>query len=56
MVHYWIVDPAERRLTAYKLAWKRYVKGASGSGEQIVRAQPFPKLEIPLGRLWLPVR
>ena len=56
VAHYWIVDPAERTLRAYKLTRKRYVKSGSGSGEQSLRAPPFAKLEIPLARLWPPVR
>ena len=52
VAHYWIVDPAERTFIAYRLARKRYVKTAAGHDDQIVRAQPFPKLDIPLARLW----
>ncbi len=50
--HYWLVDPLERTFVAYKLARKRYVMAVSARNGQIVRAQPFPLLDIPLSRLW----
>lgn len=53
---YWLVDPSARTFTAYKLSRKRYTKIAAGSAGDIVAAEPFPDLQIPLARLWAPSR
>lgn len=54
--HYWLVDPMKRTFEAFKLQAGRYVKRASGKGDDVVSAPPFPKLKIPLARLWPPDR
>src|SRR6266478_5645189 len=51
---YWILDPEERTIEAYRLAAGRYKLVGEGSGNDIVRLLPFKDLEIPLGELWLP--
>jgi len=51
---YWIIDPAERTIEAYKLAEGRYVRCGRGQSSDIVRLPPFPDLEIPLAELWQP--
>ncbi len=56
VAHYWLVDPLNRTFNAFKLSRKRYVKVASGVNSDIVTAAPFPKLKIPLARIWPPVR
>lgn len=52
--HYWIVDPMQKTLEAYVLRAGKYVGGVSGSGSDLVKVPPFPKLEIPLAKLWRP--
>ena len=50
--YYWIIDPRDRTFEAYVLTGGKYKLAASGSTAEIVRAAPFPKLEIPLEKLW----
>jgi Uma2 family endonuclease len=52
--HYWIVDPKQRTLEAYVLRKGRYEGRVRGSSSDVVKLPPFPKLEIPLGKLWRP--
>ena len=52
--HYWIVDPEQRTLEAYVLRKGKYEGGVRGSGSDVVKLPPFPKLEIPLAKLWRP--
>lgn len=54
VAHYWIIDPRERTAEAYQLKRKKYVRAASGMGNNVVRFPPFPDLEIDLARLWRP--
>ena len=51
---YWIVDPMERTVEAYKLQNDMYVRSGHGTGDQVLRLPPFEELEIPLARLWRP--
>jgi Uma2 family endonuclease len=50
--HYWIVDPRQRTIEAFTLRGKKYVGRVRGSGSDVVRLPPFPKLDIPLAKLW----
>lgn len=52
--YYWILDPKRKRLEGYKLTAGRYRLVASATGDESVALPPFPKLQIPLGELWLP--
>jgi Uma2 family endonuclease len=52
--HYWIVDPKQQTTEAYVLRAGKYVGRVRGSGSDVVRLPPFPKLEIPLSKLWRP--
>jgi Uma2 family endonuclease len=52
--HYWIVDPTKRTIEAYSLRGGKYVGRVRGSGSDVVKLPPFPKLEIPLAKLWRP--
>ncbi len=54
VAHYWIVDPEERTIEAYKLSRGKYQPCGAGRGEQIVRLPPFEGLAISLKRLWPP--
>ena len=52
--HYWIVDPTKRTIEAYSLRTGKYVGRVRGSGSDVIKLPPFPKLEIPLAKLWRP--
>ena len=52
---YWIVDPIERTVEAYKLVDGLYVRSGHGSNDDVLRLPPFPDLEISLADLWRPV-
>ena len=52
--HYWIVDPTRKTIEAYSLRGGKYVGRVRGSGSDVVKLPPFPKLEIPLAKLWRP--
>ena len=52
--HYWIVDPKQRTIEAYVLRKGKYLGRVRGSGSDVVRLPPFPKLDIPLVKLWRP--
>jgi Uma2 family endonuclease len=52
--HYWIVDPKLCTIEAYVLRKREYVGRVRGSGSDVVKLPPFPKLEIPLAKLWRP--
>ena len=52
--NYWIVDPKQRTIESYVLRKGTYVGRVRGSGSDVVRLPPFPKLEIPLSKLWRP--
>ncbi len=49
--HYWILDPAERIFEGYTLE-DGYRLMVRAQGPEVVRAEPFPDLEIPLGEVW----
>jgi Uma2 family endonuclease len=52
--HYWIVDPRQRTIEAYRLRGGKYIGGVRGSGSDVVKLPPFPKLAIPLDQRWWP--
>ncbi len=52
VVNYWIVDPAEKTIEAFRLRAKKYVSAGRGEKNQTVHLPPFEDLEIPLSRLW----
>jgi Uma2 family endonuclease len=52
--HYWIVDPKQQTIEAYVLRKGKYVGRVRGSGSDVVKLPPFPKLGIPLAKLWRP--
>jgi Uma2 family endonuclease len=54
VAHYWIVDPRQRTIEAYRLKAGKYVGRVRGSGSDVVELPPFADLEIPLGQLWRP--
>ena len=52
--HYWILDPRGRLLEGFSLEDGEYVPSGEGRNDEIVSLPPFPKLKIPLTRLWWP--
>jgi Uma2 family endonuclease len=52
VAHYWIVEPNVKTIEGYKLVRGKYQLSGRGSGDQIVRLQPFANLDIALGPLW----
>jgi Uma2 family endonuclease len=52
--NYWIVDPRMRTIEAYRLVGGKYTGRVRGSGSDVVKLAPFPKLNIPLAKLWRP--
>jgi Uma2 family endonuclease len=51
---YWIVDPMERTLEAYKLVNGVYLRSGHGTGNDVLKLPPFETLSIPLATLWRP--
>lgn len=52
--HYWIADPKQKTIESYALRGGKYVGRVRGSGSDVVKLPPFPKLQIPLAQLWRP--
>jgi Uma2 family endonuclease len=50
--HAWLIDPAARTLEALRLNGGRWVLLGAHGGDDVVRAEPFQAIEIPLERLW----
>ncbi|MBI2893336.1 MAG: Uma2 family endonuclease [Deltaproteobacteria bacterium] len=54
VAHYWIVDPEARTLEAFALEQGRWVDAGSFDEAATARIAPFPEVELPIGRLFLP--
>jgi len=52
--HYWIIDPRQKTMESYTLRSGKYVGRVRGSRSDLVGLPPFPKLQIPLSKLWRP--
>lgn len=52
VAHLWLVDPRERTLEVFRLEGGRWILVATHGGEEIVRAEPFEAIELPLERVW----
>ncbi len=50
--HYWLVDPAERTLTALRWGLEGYVLVAAAAGEERVRAEPFSTRSLRLAEVF----
>jgi Uma2 family endonuclease len=50
--YYWIIDPRKRTFEGYVLSGGKYKLDSEGAVQDVVRTKPFPKLEIPLEKLW----
>jgi Uma2 family endonuclease len=51
--HYWIVDPLNKALVAYRLDGDRYAIVADLEGDALFEPELFPGLVIPLASLWV---
>lgn len=52
VTHLWFVNPTVKTLEVHRLDGETYRVIATHSAEEIVRAEPFDAVELPLGRLW----
>lgn len=50
----WLLDPSAKTLEVLRLENQRWVVVANFGDDDVVRAEPFEELEIPLAALWLP--
>lgn len=50
--HAWLVNPIERTLEVYRLEGGRWVLLDTFEGNDVVRAEPFDAIELPLSLLW----
>jgi Uma2 family endonuclease len=50
--HLWYIDPESRTLTVSRLEGGRWLELGIFGGEQVVRAEPFDSIEIPLEPWW----
>ena len=51
--HLWLVDPLARTLEVYRLEADRWVVAGTHGHVDVVRAEPFDALSLPLGDWWL---
>jgi Uma2 family endonuclease len=54
VAYYWIVDPGDKTIEAFKLVRGKYRPVGSGKDEDVVQLPPFPDLDISLEKLWWP--
>jgi Uma2 family endonuclease len=52
VANYWIIDPVNQTLDAWRLENGSYQNVGHAQGSAIIKVPPFPDLEIPLSRLW----
>ena len=52
--HVWMLDPRAKTLEVLRLENARWVVIANFGGDDVVRAEPFEEIEIPLAALWIP--
>lgn len=50
--HYWVIDPGNRTLLAYRWLREGYVAVLGAGSDKIVRAEPFEALELRVGLLF----
>lgn len=50
----WIVDPILRTLEVFRLEGAGWTLSSTHGLDEVVRAEPFEAIEIPLASLWLP--
>ena len=47
--HYWIADPRDAVLSVYRHAGARYELALTASRDEVVHAEPFEEVELPVG-------
>jgi len=52
VAHAWLLDPDARTLEVLRLERGRWSIVATHGGNEVVRAEPFAEIELPLGALW----
>lgn len=52
VAHAWLVDPTAQTLEVLRLERGRWTILAAHGGNEIVRAEPFGEIELPLSALW----
>ena len=50
--HYWILDPEQGTLAVYRWHADGYLEVLSAERGQVVRAEPFDAVELPVGGLF----
>ena len=50
----WLVDPLARTLESFRREADRWTVVSSHAGDELARVDPFARVEIQLGRWWLP--
>jgi len=50
--HAWLVDPMAQTLEVLQLEQERWVILATHAGTEVVRAEPFADVDLPLASLW----
>jgi Uma2 family endonuclease len=50
--HLWFINPSVRTLEVHRIEGDTYRIVATHTGDEIVRAEPFDAIELPLARLW----
>lgn len=48
----WIVDPIAETLEVFRLVGGVWQLAGSFGGDEVVRAEPFAEVELPLGKVW----
>lgn len=50
--HVWLLNPTAQTLEVYRLEGERWVLLETYEGDEVIRAEPFEAIELPLGTLW----
>lgn len=50
--HLWLVDPRPRTLEVFRLEREKWLLVGTHRDEELVRAEPFEAVELPLAALW----
>ena len=50
--HVWLMDPSTRVLEVYRLEQSGYVLVGGGQDDEVVRAEPFDAIDLPLSLFW----
>jgi Uma2 family endonuclease len=54
VAYVWLIDPQSKTLEILRLDGDRWLVAGNFGGEDVVRAEPFEEIELPLVALWLP--